>query len=108
MDNIFFYCITDRGLEKGMFQAIAYRKNDLKSYHFIVFCLNQDMKTFDEWLQEFISINSNPKVGAVGYPLTREQFYKVHFPSDFNPKNTYAQEVRIQKELEECGAITKV
>jgi len=29
MDNIFFYSITDRGLEKGMFQAIAYSKNDI-------------------------------------------------------------------------------
>jgi hypothetical protein len=24
LDNIFFYCITDRGIEKGMFQAMEY------------------------------------------------------------------------------------
>ena len=29
MDNIFFNCITDRGLEKGMFQCIVYGKNDV-------------------------------------------------------------------------------
>lgn len=29
MDNIFFYCITDRGLERGMFQAIAYDTKDV-------------------------------------------------------------------------------
>jgi len=29
MDNIFFHCITDRGLEKGMFQAIVYSKDEV-------------------------------------------------------------------------------
>jgi len=29
MDNIFFNCITDRGIEKGMWQAIAYSKKDV-------------------------------------------------------------------------------
>lgn len=29
MDNIFFYCITHRGLEKGMFQAIVYSEKEV-------------------------------------------------------------------------------
>jgi len=29
MDNIFFHCITDRGIEKGMWQAIAYSKKEV-------------------------------------------------------------------------------
>jgi len=29
MDNIFFSCITERGLEKGMFQAIVYDNDDV-------------------------------------------------------------------------------
>jgi len=29
MDNIFFHCITERGLEKGMFQAIVYSNDDV-------------------------------------------------------------------------------
>ena len=29
MDNIFFNCITDKGLEKGMFLCIVYSKNEV-------------------------------------------------------------------------------
>ncbi len=29
MDNIFFYCITDRGIEKGMFQAMEYGNGEV-------------------------------------------------------------------------------
>ncbi len=29
MDNLFNYCVTDKGLERGLFQAIAYNNKDV-------------------------------------------------------------------------------
>jgi len=29
MDNIFFHCITEKGIEKGMWQAITYSKDEV-------------------------------------------------------------------------------
>ena len=44
---------------------------------------------YETWMEEFIAINSNPKIKMVGIPMTRKEYHKTYFSKDTKPQKIY-------------------
>ena len=69
--------------------------------------------SFEDWLDEFIMINSGPNSGsggaesAAGSPITRREYYARFCGPDVDPKKVYQQHLKVTEENRNQGAITE-
>jgi len=62
--------------------------------------------SYEEWLEEFIVINSDLSRGVSGYPLTRKEYYERYLGPDIEPRRIYERHLALMEELRSRGAIT--
>ena len=66
--------------------------------------------SYEEWLDEFIMINSDPARsdnGGAGSPLTRREYYATYCGPDVDPKRVYEQHLAADRENRLRGAIAE-
>ena len=67
--------------------------------------------SYEEWLDEFIMINSDPtrsdNGSGAGSPLTRREYYARYCGPDVDPKVVYKQYLAADRENRSRGAIAE-
>ncbi len=66
--------------------------------------------SYEEWLDEFIMINSDPARSdnsGAGSPLTRREYYAQYCGPDVDPKDVYEQHLAAYRENRSRGAIAE-
>ena len=62
--------------------------------------------SYEEWLEEFIMINSDQGRAASGSPLTRREYYAVYCGAGVDPKEVYRQHLVADEANRSRGAVT--
>lgn len=62
--------------------------------------------SYEEWLEEFIMINSDPSRGSAGSPTTRRDYYARYCDPGTDPRQIYAHHEKADRDNNLRGAIT--